>query len=267
MTAFDNQTKVKFPVYQGEDRIAANNIKLGKFSIDGIPPGPRGKEQFIVEFSFDDNGILNVKATNKSTGKSEQITIENYKRKLTKEETEEERKGAKIKTKTPRDVKEKQKASQAFRRDIDQAERRIRSENPSNAKDALNEIANAKSFLSILYNKSSDEIRDVHRMTMENIENYLKKKSYGKNDGNRDFQNSSEQNETETQPPENNIERNVEEQDLKTVEIEKPKRKSSTKIILIVVGAVVVLVVSVFFVLLGVGFIGNARISSDFMKQ
>ncbi|MBD3330197.1 molecular chaperone DnaK [Candidatus Peregrinibacteria bacterium] len=74
-TAGDNQTQVEIHVVQGERSMAADNKSLGKFVLDGIPPAPRGVPQIEVEFDLDSNGILNVKAKDKATGKEQKITI------------------------------------------------------------------------------------------------------------------------------------------------------------------------------------------------
>jgi molecular chaperone DnaK len=74
-TAADNQTAVDITVYQGERPIAADNMLLGQFRLDGIPPAPRGVPQIEVTFDIDANGILNVSAKDKATGKEQKITI------------------------------------------------------------------------------------------------------------------------------------------------------------------------------------------------
>ena len=74
-TAADNQTKVGIQVHQGEREMAADNKKLGDFELSGIPMAPRGHPQIEVTFDIDANGILNVSAKDKSTGKSQTITI------------------------------------------------------------------------------------------------------------------------------------------------------------------------------------------------
>ncbi len=74
-TASDGQTSVEIHVAQGERPMAADNKTLGKFILDGIPPAPRGVPQVEVEFDIDANGILNVKASDKATGRSQHITI------------------------------------------------------------------------------------------------------------------------------------------------------------------------------------------------
>lgn len=75
-TAADNQTSVEIHVVQGERTMARDNRSLGRFILDGIAPAPRGVPQVEVTFDVDSNGILNVKAKDKSTGKEQSIRIE-----------------------------------------------------------------------------------------------------------------------------------------------------------------------------------------------
>lgn len=74
-TAEDNQTAVDIHVLQGERPMAADNISLGRFRLEGIPPAPRGVPQIEVTFDIDANGILNVVARDKATGKEQKVTI------------------------------------------------------------------------------------------------------------------------------------------------------------------------------------------------
>ncbi len=74
-TAADNQTSVEIHVVQGERAMAADNKTLGRFILDGIPPAPRGIPQIEVSFDIDANGILNVKALDKASGKEQKIVI------------------------------------------------------------------------------------------------------------------------------------------------------------------------------------------------
>lgn len=75
-TAADNQTSVEIHIVQGERPMAADNKSLGRFILDGIPPAPRGMPQVEVTFDVDANGILNVKAKDKTSGKEQSIRIE-----------------------------------------------------------------------------------------------------------------------------------------------------------------------------------------------
>ena len=75
-TASDNQTTVPVHIVQGERKFAKDNKSLGQFHLDGIPPAPRGTPQIEVTFDIDTNGILNVSAKDKATGKEQSIRIE-----------------------------------------------------------------------------------------------------------------------------------------------------------------------------------------------
>ena len=75
-TAADNQTSVEIHITQGERPMASDNKSLGRFILDGIPPAPRGMPQIDVTFDVDANGILNVKAKDKASGKEQSIRIE-----------------------------------------------------------------------------------------------------------------------------------------------------------------------------------------------
>jgi molecular chaperone DnaK len=75
-TASDNQPQVEVHVLQGERAMASDNVTLGKFNLDGIPPAPRGIPQIEVTFDIDANGIVNVTAKDKGTGKAQHITIQ-----------------------------------------------------------------------------------------------------------------------------------------------------------------------------------------------
>merc|ERR1712038_889672 len=74
-TAADNQTQVGIKVFQGEREMAADNKLLGQFDLVGIPPAPRGVPQIEVSFDIDANGVVNVSAADKSTGKSQSVTV------------------------------------------------------------------------------------------------------------------------------------------------------------------------------------------------
>ncbi len=94
-TAADNQPQVEIHVLQGEREMAADNKSLGRFLLDGIAPAPRGVPQIEVTFNLDANGILNVTAKDKGTGKEQSITIQNSGN-MSKEDIEKAQKEAEL---------------------------------------------------------------------------------------------------------------------------------------------------------------------------
>ena len=92
-TAADNQPQVEIHVLQGERPMAADNRTLGRFTLEGIPPAPRGMPQIEVKFEIDANGILSVSAKDKGTGKEQKVRIESSSG-LSKDEVEKMRKDA-----------------------------------------------------------------------------------------------------------------------------------------------------------------------------
>ncbi len=105
-TAADNQPSVEIHVLQGERPMAADNKTIGRFHLDGIPPAPRGTPQIEVTFDIDANGIIKVSATDKATGKSQDIRIEASSG-LTEEEIEKMKREAEANAESDKKAKEK----------------------------------------------------------------------------------------------------------------------------------------------------------------
>jgi len=110
----DNQPSVTIAVFEGERPMVKDNHQLGKFDLGGIAPAPRGTPQIEVTFEIDSNGILNVGAEDKGTGKSEKITITNDKGRLSEEEIERMIREAEEFADEDKKVKERVDAKNAF---------------------------------------------------------------------------------------------------------------------------------------------------------
>ena len=124
-TAVDNQTNVEIHVLQGEREFARDNKSLGTFRLDGIPPAPRGVPQIEVTFDIDANGILNVTAKDKASGKAQSITISGSST-LSKEEVERMVREAEMNAAADRERREKVDMKNQADSLAHQAERQIK---------------------------------------------------------------------------------------------------------------------------------------------
>ncbi|GAB4200985.1 MAG: molecular chaperone DnaK [Bacteroidia bacterium] len=148
-TAADNQTSVQIHVLQGERPMAKDNRSLGQFILDGIPPAPRGVPQIEVTFDVDANGILNVTAKDKATGKEQKIRIEAGSG-LSKEEIERMKKEAELHAEEDRKAKERaEKLNQAdalifsSEKQLKEYGDKIPADKKSNIETALQELKSA----------------------------------------------------------------------------------------------------------------------------
>lgn len=121
-TAADNQPQVEIHVLQGEREMSADNKSLGRFVLDGIAPAPRGVPQIEVTFNLDANGILNVTAKDKGTGKEQSITIQNSGN-LSKEDVEKAQKEAEAHADEDKKKREAVEAKNMLENAIYQAEK------------------------------------------------------------------------------------------------------------------------------------------------
>lgn len=121
-TAADNQPQVEIHVLQGERQMASDNKSLGRFTLDGIAPAPRGVPQIEVTFNLDANGILNVSAKDKGTGKEQSITIQDSGN-MSKEDIEKAQKEAEMHAEEDKQKREAVDARNTLENAIYQAEK------------------------------------------------------------------------------------------------------------------------------------------------
>ncbi len=163
-TAEDNQTAVDIHVLQGERPMAADNMSLGRFRLEGIPPAPRGVPQIEVTFDIDANGILNVTARDKATGKEQKVTI-TASTNLSKDEVErmvQEAKAHEAEDKRRRELIEARNAADAITYQTEKAMRDLGDKLPANERERIeSKVGELKEAL------KGDNLEQIKRLTEE----------------------------------------------------------------------------------------------------
>ncbi len=163
-TAEDNQTAVDIHVLQGERPMAADNMSLGRFRLEGIPPAPRGVPQIEVTFDIDANGILNVTARDKATGKEQKVTI-TASTNLSKDEVErmvQEAKAHEAEDKRRRELIEARNAADAISYQTEKALRDLGDKVPANERERIeSKVGELKEAL------KGDDLEQIKRLTEE----------------------------------------------------------------------------------------------------
>jgi len=160
-TAADNQPSVEVHVVQGERELARDNKSLGRFILDGIPPSPRGMPQVEVTFDLDSNGLLNVTAKDKGTGKVQHITIQGSTG-LSKEEVEKMRKDAELNAeedKKKRELIDARNTADAFLFNLEKQMREHDAKIPDETKKTVNEKMNALRDVLKNENATAEELK------------------------------------------------------------------------------------------------------------
>ena len=163
-TAADNQDSVEINVLQGERPMASDNKTLGRFILSGIPPAPRGLPQVEVTFDVDSNGILNVSAKDKATGKTQSIKIEGSLG-ISKEEIEKMKKEAELHTEEDKKKQELIEARNVAENLIYTSEKALRDNKEKINEEVKKEIEEKISALKKA--ETSDNIEDIKSKTSE----------------------------------------------------------------------------------------------------
>ncbi len=161
-TAADNQTSVEIHILQGERTMASDNKTLAKFILDGVPPSPRGIPQIEVSFDIDANGILNVSAKDKASGKSQSIRIE-ASTQLSKDDVEKLKQEAAAHSEEDRQKKELAETKNHAEQTVYLAEKSVREAGdkiPAELKDAINQKTE-KLKTTIHQSQNIDEIKSA----------------------------------------------------------------------------------------------------------
>jgi molecular chaperone DnaK len=165
-TAADNQPSVEVHVVQGEREMAGDNKSLGRFILDGIAPAPRGMPQIEVEFDLDTNGILNVKAKDKGTGKEQHITIQGSTG-LSDEEVEKAKKDAELHAEEDKKKKEAIDARNTADALVFNLEKQMREHDAKLGDDVKKKVNTKIGDLKELLKKEDATTDEIKKMTEE----------------------------------------------------------------------------------------------------
>jgi molecular chaperone DnaK len=163
-TAEDSQTAVDIHVLQGERSMAADNMSLGRFRLEGIPPAPRGIPQIEVTFDIDANGILNVTARDKATGKEQKVTI-TASTNLSKEDVErmvDQAKSHEAEDRKRRELADARNAADSIAYQAEKALRELGDKVPEDDKKRIEE--NVKTLREVI---EGDDISRIKKLTEE----------------------------------------------------------------------------------------------------
>jgi molecular chaperone DnaK len=197
-TAADNQTQVEINVLQGERPMAADNKSLGRFVLDGIPPAPRGVPQVEVTFDIDASGILNVKASDKATGKEQSIKITGSTG-LTKEEVEKMTKEAEAHAAEDADKKGKVEARNQADSLIFTAEKSLKDAGDKVDETIKKDIEEKVSGLKAILDSGSKEELETKTKELSDVLSKVGEAMYKKEDANKPQDQAGEEAKTKDQ--------------------------------------------------------------------
>ena len=172
-TAADNQTSVEIHIVQGERPMAADNKSLGRFILDGIPPAPRGVPQVEVTFDIDANGILQVKAKDKTSGKEQSIRIEASSG-LSKEDIAKMQQEAEINAEADKKKMEVVEAKNLADQMIHTAEKALKDAEGKISDEIKNEVTEKRINLTSVKNSAESTLEQIKNATEELSQSMMK---------------------------------------------------------------------------------------------